>query len=86
MTDAVWDHILCGGPFPADSPISRKQSEAMLAEFSYWYPMNLRSSGKDLINNHLSMCIYVHAALFKEDQWPMSMRANGHLLLNGKKM
>lgn len=48
--------------------------------------MDIRSSGKDLIPNHLSFCIYVHSALFPEGMWPRSMRANGHLLLNGKKM
>lgn len=48
--------------------------------------MDIRSSGKDLIGNHLSMSIYVHTALFPESMWPLSMRANGHLLLNGKKM
>lgn len=48
--------------------------------------MDIRSSGKDLIPNHLTFCIYVHAALFPESMWPRSMRANGHLLLNSKKM
>jgi len=48
--------------------------------------MDIRSSGKDLIPNHLTFCIYVHAALFPEGMWPRSMRANGHLLLNGDKM
>ena len=51
-----------------------------------FYPMDIRSSGKDLIPNHLTFCIYVHAALFPEVMWPRSMRANGHLLLNGEKM
>ena len=55
------------------------------APYSF-YPMDIRSSGKDLIPNHLSFCIYVHSALFPESMWPRSMRANGHLLLNGKKM
>ncbi|KAJ9125915.1 putative leucine--tRNA ligase, cytoplasmic [Naganishia onofrii] len=40
----------------------------------------------DLIPNHLTFCIYIHAALFSEEYWPKAMRANGHLMLNGKKM
>lgn len=48
--------------------------------------MDIRSSGKDLIPNHLTFCLYNHAAIFPEDMWPLSMRTNGHLKLNGKKM
>lgn len=84
MTDEVWDHILSGASFPESSSISKEQSEAMLKEFKYWYPMDLRSSAKDLVNNHLAMCICVHSALFKEQEWHRSMQIKGHLLLNGK--
>ena len=58
----------------------------MKHEFSYFYPFDVRSSGKDLIPNHLTFCIYNHAALFGEDKWPLAMRTNGHLMLNGQKM
>ena len=86
MTDEVWDCVLSGYAYPKSSEISRENIDRLKAEFNFWYPMDVRSSGKDLIPNHLSFCIYVHAALFGEDKWPLSMRANGHLLLNGKKM
>jgi leucyl-tRNA synthetase len=68
------------------SVLPTEKAAALKREYEYWYPMDVRSSGKDLINNHLSFCIYVHAALFPESKWPLSMRANGHLMLNGKKM
>lgn len=55
-------------------------------ELEYFYPMDIRSSGKDLTPNHLTFCLYKHAAIFPEDMWPLSMRTNGHLKLNGKKM
>lgn len=58
----------------------------MKHEYEYFYPFDIRSSGKDLIPNHLTFCAYVHAALFPEDKWPRSMRTNGHLMLNGQKM
>lgn len=34
--------------------------EEMRSEFKYWYPVNLRVSGKDLIGNHLTMALYNH--------------------------
>ncbi|KAI5481583.1 leucine-trna ligase [Pseudohyphozyma bogoriensis] len=86
MTDEVWEYIYANGPFPNPSPVPLETANKLKAEFSYFYPMDIRSSGKDLIPNHLSFCIYVHAALFAEEHWPKSMRANGHLMLNGEKM
>ncbi len=29
-------------------------------EFNYWYPLDLRCSGKDLIKNHLTMSLFNH--------------------------
>ena len=57
-------------------------------EFEYWYPVDLRSSGKDLIPNHLTYFLYNHVAVWpnQSDKWPASIRANGHLLLNSEKM
>ncbi|AYV81977.1 MAG: leucyl-tRNA synthetase [Homavirus sp.] len=60
---------------------------AMRNEFLYWYPVDLRVSGKDLISNHLTMCIYNHAAIWDNDKmWPQRYHVNGHILLNGMKM
>ncbi|PWZ02057.1 leucyl-tRNA synthetase [Testicularia cyperi] len=86
LTDEMWDYILSDGEFPADSNVPKEKAEVLRREFRYFYPMDLRSSGKDLIPNHLTFCVYVHAALFPEHHWPRAMRANGHLMLNGKKM
>ncbi|GAA5982156.1 hypothetical protein JCM11641_000605 [Rhodosporidiobolus odoratus] len=86
MTDEMWEYIYANGSLPADSPVSLENLNRLKAEFSYFYPMDIRSSGKDLIPNHLTFCIYVHSALFGEEHWPRAMRANGHLMLNGEKM
>ncbi|WFD18644.1 leucine--tRNA ligase [Malassezia caprae] len=86
LTDEVWEYILGSGAFPADSSVPQDKADVLRREFLYFYPMDLRSSGKDLINNHLTFCIYNHAALFPEALWPRAMRANGHLMLNGAKM
>jgi len=85
MTDEVWDYVLGDGPVPKTGLTAEKASE-LKYHFQYFYPMDVRSSGKDLIPNHLTFCIYIHAALFPEKHWPKAFRTNGHLMLNGKKM
>lgn len=52
------------------------------------YPVDMRVSGKDLIQNHLTYYIYNHCAIWpkEEDKWPKGIRANGHLMLNSAKM
>lgn len=37
------------------------------------YPVDLRVSGKDLIQNHLMMALYNHAAMFPKELWPRSI-------------
>lgn len=90
MTDEVWDYLFCRQEFSEDivkrSGIPKSDLETMRREFEYWYPLDMRVSGKDLIGNHLTFCLYVHTALFSQEYWPRSMRVNGHLLLNGEKM
>lgn len=86
MTDEVWRYILQDGPFPRDQAIDVTKAARLKESFQFFYPLDLRSSGKDLIPNHLAFCIYNHAALFKEEHWPKAMRANGYLLLDGQKM
>ncbi|XP_021812475.1 leucine--tRNA ligase, cytoplasmic-like [Prunus avium] len=86
MTNEVWDFIFCDGPFPKSSDISSSILNKMKQEFEYWYPFDLRVSGKDLIQNHLTFCIYNHTAIMPKKHWPRGFRCNGHLMLNGMKM
>jgi leucyl-tRNA synthetase len=60
--------------------------QKMRKEFEYWYPFDVRSSGKDLVQNHLSFCLFNHAAIFPEKYWPKSFSVNGWLLVEGEKM
>ncbi len=55
-------------------------------EFTYWYPMDLRVSGKDLIHNHLTFCIFQHQAIFSPKHRPLAMGVNGHMSVSGQKM
>ncbi|KAM7222806.1 leucyl-tRNA synthetase, class Ia, archaeal/eukaryotic cytosolic [Rhypophila decipiens] len=73
----------------AESDIDKTTLDAMRREFTYWYPLDVRISGKDLINNHLVFFLYIHQAIWGEKQeryLPKGIRINGHLLLNGDKM
>jgi len=88
LTPEVWDFIYLGCELPEECPIPRDLLQNMRREFEYWYPFDLRVSGKDLIQNHLTFCLYTHTAVWssREDLWPRGMRTNGHLLLNAEKM
>ena len=90
MIDEVWDYIFCRRELSEEllekSGIRKADLETMRREFEYWYPLDMNSSGKDLIPNHLTFFLYIHIALFPKEFWPRSVRANGHLLLNGEKM
>ncbi|KAK8031206.1 leucyl-tRNA synthetase- cytoplasmic [Apiospora arundinis] len=90
MIDEVWDYILCRTELTDEvltkSKIPKETLEAMRREFSYFYPLDLRGSGKDLIPNHLTFFLYNHVALLDKEYWPRGVRANGHLQLNGEKM
>lgn len=86
LTDDVWDYIFCDGPLPKSTDISSSVLERMKLEFEYWYPFDLRVSGKDLIQNHLTFCIYNHTAIFPKHYWPRGFRCNGHTMLNSEKM
>ncbi|MBZ3870364.1 Leucine--tRNA ligase, cytoplasmic [Sciurus carolinensis] len=88
MTKEVWDYIFFkNAPFPK-TQIPKEKLDQLKQEFEFWYPVDLRVSGKDLIPNHLSYYLYNHVAMWPEqsDKWPTAVRANGHLLLNSEKM
>lgn len=88
--DEIWDVIFTRRDIDEDvvkkSGISKEALQTLRREFEYWYPLDVRVSGKDLIQNHLTFFLYIHTALFPQEYWPRGVRANGHLLLNGDKM
>lgn len=86
LTDEVWDYIFADTDYPSSTSVPKEKLDTLRHEFKYFYPMDVRSSGKDLINNHLTFCLYNHVALFPPELRPLSFRTNGHLMLNGKKM
>ncbi|CAH8831751.1 unnamed protein product [Trichobilharzia szidati] len=95
MTPEVWDYIFLGVGNPEDlvkmkihSSLSVPLLKRLREEFLFWYPVDLRVSGKDLVPNHLTYYLYNHTAIWanQPNLWPRSIRANGHLLLNSNKM
>lgn len=88
LTDDVWDFVFLNTPLPKKSKIPQKTLEKMRKEFRFWYPMDLRVSGKDLIQNHLTMALYNHACVWEKEPelWPKSFFCNGWLLVNNEKM
>jgi hypothetical protein len=84
----VWDYIFLGKDAPPECSVPAEALVTMRREFEYWYPFDLRVSGKDLIQNHLTFALYNHTAVWAADpaKWPRAIRCNGHLLLNSEKM
>ena len=86
----VFEYIFFGKGNPANLAKAAKTTEKRLkdirGEFTYWYPVDLRSSAKELIPNHLTFYAFHHAALFPEKQWPRGFGINGMITIEGKKM
>ena len=55
LTSEVWDYIFLKGNYPAGCTIEESKLMQCRTEFEFWYPMDLRVSGKDLERNHLTM-------------------------------
>lgn len=91
VNDSLFDYVFLGQK--DDEALSKLGIEEsillqMRQEFEFWYPMDLRCSGKDLIGNHLTMSLYNHSFIWNKDPYylPRSIFTNGHILLNGKVM
>ncbi len=86
----VFDYIFCGkGNVTELSKVVGIKTElldSMRSEFLYWYPFDLRNSAKELVPNHLSFCIFHHAALFPPEHWPRAIGVNGMLMVEGQGM
>ena len=85
----MWDYIFTkDAPYPKNSKLAKQLLEKMRNEFRYWYPVDVRISGKDLIQNHLTFFLYNHCAMWpdEEEMWPRVIRVNGHLMLNSAKV
>ena len=90
LNDSFFDYILLGNgdirQVAAECNISISLIEAIRNEFCYFYPLDARHSGRDLVQNHLSFFIFNHVAIFARENWPRKIVVNGSVLMEGKKM
>ena len=90
INDSFFDYLLLG---KGDSETVAKECnvsinlvEGLRDEFCYFYPVDTRHSGRDLVANHLSFFVFNHVAIFDERKWPLQIVVNGSVLMQGKKM
>jgi leucyl-tRNA synthetase len=90
LRDSFFDFILLGKgnkiQVAAECKISIESIKQIRNEFCYFYPVDARHSGRDLIPNHLSFFIFNHATIFERENWPKQIVVNGSVLMEGKKM
>ncbi len=90
LDDAFFDHVFLGLGDAASVAASCGSDERTIseirAEFEYFYPVDSRHSGRDLVPNHLSFFVFNHALIFPEGHWPRQIVVNGSVLMEGKKM
>lgn len=90
LNDDFWNYVLLDG-FSYDAEkikVPKEIAQKCKREFEYWRAPDMRVSGKDLVQNHLTFYIFNHVAIFGENtaKWPKGIRANGHLLLDNEKV
>lgn len=82
INDSFFDYIFLGkGAKP-----KVKNVDKIKREFEYWYPLDFRNSGKDLIQNHLTFFMFNHVAIFSKKYWPKGIAVNGFVTVDGRKM
>jgi len=90
LTDEFFDYIFYGKKDPGEIAnkinITKEKLKEIRNEFMYFYPVDSRHSGRDLVPNHLTFFVLNHVALFPEENWPQEIVVNGSVLMAGKKM
>ncbi|MCP4646947.1 MAG: leucine--tRNA ligase [bacterium] len=82
LSEEFFDYVLLG----KGSADVHPKAEELRAKFEYWYPVDARHSGADLVRNHLPFFVLNHAGIFPKRNWPGSIIVNGFVLMEGKKM
>ncbi|TLY10066.1 MAG: leucine--tRNA ligase, partial [Thaumarchaeota archaeon] len=90
INDAFFDYVLLGignaNQVAKDCEVPMQIVEQIRKEFGYFYPVDSRHSGRDLVPNHLTFFIFNHVAIFEKENWPRQIVVNGSVLMEGKKM
>ncbi|MCL5101404.1 MAG: leucine--tRNA ligase [Candidatus Parvarchaeota archaeon] len=83
LTDNVFDYIFLGRKIDGKPD---KEIEETKKEFEYWYPLDMRVSAKELLQNHFIFFLLNHTAIFNEENWPRGIQINGWLTVSGEKL
>jgi len=90
LTDEFFDYIFLAkgdiSKVEATTKISSDIINEIKKEFEYFYPVDSRHSGRDLVPNHLTFFVLNHVAIFPEKNWPKEIVVNGSVLMDGSKM
>ena len=90
VNNSVFDYIFLGQGDPShlEQQLNLKEGilQEMRHEFTYFYPLDSRNSGRDLVPNHLTFFIFNHVAICPPSLWPQQIVVNGSVLMDGKKM
>jgi len=90
LTDEFFDYIfLEKGDVTKVSEVTKISQDIIdkiKKEFEYFYPVDSRHSGRDLVPNHLTFFVLNHVVIFPEKNWPREIVVNGSVLMNGSKM
>ena len=84
VNDELFDYIFSGEE--TKLKIEKNIANDLRNTFKYWYPVDFRNSGKDLIQNHLTFYMFNHTAIFEKENWPKGIAVNGWVTVNGQKM
>ncbi len=91
LTDEVFNYVFLNKGASKEvgkkSGLNEKLIKEMKEEFEYFYPLDLRSSGKDLVQNHLTYALFHHVAIWDNPKyWPKAYGVNGFVTVSGEKM
>jgi leucyl-tRNA synthetase len=90
LNDEIFDYVFLGKGNRKEIAKKYNIKEALLRkmreEFEYFYPVDMRSSGKDLVQNHLTFYLFHHVAIWDKKYWPKAIAVNGFVNVGGVKM
>jgi leucyl-tRNA synthetase len=90
MSDEFFNYVFYGEgnseTVSGNVKVTTSKLEEIRNEFLYFYPVDSRHSGRDLVPNHLTFFVLNHVAIFPKENWPKEIVVNGSVMMDGKKM
>lgn len=86
INDKLFDYLFLGVGNHDELGIDKQLLIKLKSEFDYWYPVDFRNSGKDLVQNHLTFYLFNHVAIFPEKCSPAGIGVNGYVTIQSAKM